>query len=531
MKKFANSGLMALLLLLGLFTSAASAHGMDRVTVEQGVLQGEAGDGLAVFKGVPFARPPIGELRWKAPQPAEKWPGVKMAREYAPAPIQAGDTPSGISEDCLYLNIWTPAKSANEKLPVLVWIHGGGFSFGASSDPIFDGTELTKKGVIVVTIAYRVAQLGFLAHPELSAESPNHVSGNYGLLDQIAALKWVRENIASFGGDPDNVTISGESAGGISVSMLAASPLAKGLLQKAISQSGGSFGPTRKINYPGENLSTLAQAEKEGAEYVKQFGTTSIAKLRKMQAETFIPARWSLPGGWPIVDGYVIPGDQYELYEQGRFNDVPVLIGYNSDEGASFMWNSDPAQFIDGIKTRFGKFADSLLEAYPVSEDVITRTGRNLIRDAAFGWHTWSWAKLQSGTGTSPVYFYFFDQHPEYPEDSPQFGHGSPHGQDIAYVFKHLDPSHPDTTQSDLRLSESMATYWANFARHGDPNGKGVPEWPAFNIESQRVMYLQQQPNAGPVPDQESLEVLDRYFQWRRTPEGNKWANGQVSTD
>ncbi|MGV2871897.1 carboxylesterase/lipase family protein [Colwellia sp. E150_009] len=525
MKKMAYLSAVTLLFVLGSFTTLAQDLKKAQVMVEQGIIQGTTEKNLTVFKGVPFAKPPVGELRWKAPQPAEKWQGIKHTTQFAPAPMQAGEPASGKSEDSLYLNIWTPAKSSDEKIPVLVWVYGGGFSFGSSSDPIFDSRHLANKGVIVVTIAYRVGQLGFLAHPELSAESPEKVSGNYGLLDQIAALKWINKNISAFGGDPTKVTIAGESAGGISVSMLTASPLAKGLIHGAISQSGGSFGPTRTINYPGENMSLLSQAESEGVDYVKQFGASSIAELREMKAEKFIPKGWSLPGGWPIVDGYVIPDDQYKLYQQGKFNDVPVLVGYNSDEGASFVWNKDPKPFLASITTRFGKYAPSLLDAYSIPKDRISRSARNLIRDAAFGWHTWSWAKLQSQKGTSPAYLYFFDQHPEYPKGSDKYGYGSPHGQDIAYVFQHLDVNNPDTSEVDLALSESIATYWTNFVKFGNPNGKYVPNWPSFNSTSQEVMYFQQGPKVGSMPDKEALESLDEYFQWRRTTEGEKWGN------
>ncbi|QYK03056.1 carboxylesterase/lipase family protein [Shewanella psychrotolerans] len=525
MNKLTTIFTVTLMSLLTIYTGVVKANTMEKITVEQGVLQGKIENNLAIFKGVPFAKPPVGELRWKAPQPAEPWDGIKQSFDYAPAPIQAGNPPSGKSEDCLYLNIWTPARSADEKLPVLVWIYGGGFSFGSSSDPIFDGRNLANKGVILVTIAYRVGQLGFLAHPELSAESPHHVSGNYGLLDQVAALKWLQKNISAFGGDAQNITISGESAGAISVSMLAASPVAKGLFQKAISQSGGSFGPARTTNYPGENMSLLSQAEAEGQDYVKHFGASSIAELRKMPADKFIPAGWSLPGGWPVIDGHVIPDDQYKMYQQGNFNDVPVLIGYNSDEGASFMWNNDVNQFVQGIETRFGKFAPSLLKAYPVDKDKITRSGRNLIRDVAFGWQTWSWARLQSDKGQAPVYLYYFDQHIDHPIGSPNFDHGSPHGQEIAYVFQNFNRADPSLTKTDFKLSESMATYWTNFAKNGNPNGSDLPNWPAFSDSNQKVMYFQQQPKVGPVPDKKSLEALDQYFEWRRTPEGEKWAN------
>jgi para-nitrobenzyl esterase len=230
----------------------SNAQQPTSVKVEQGLLQGSYQNGLTVYKGIPFAAPPVGDLRWKAPQPPAKWEGVKQVTEFAPAPIQGGNPPSGKSEDCLYLNVWTPAKSAKEKIPVLVWIYGGGFSFGSTAEAVYNGEKLAQKGVVLVSIAYRVGTLGFLAHPELSAENPNHASGNYGLLDMIAGLEWIQKNIAAFGGDPNQVTIFGESAGGISVSMLCASPLAKGLFHGAISQSGGSFGPSRPTTYPGE---------------------------------------------------------------------------------------------------------------------------------------------------------------------------------------------------------------------------------------------------------------------------------------
>lgn len=494
-----------------------------QVKVEGGWIQGTVTEDLTIYKGIPFAAPPVGELRWKAPQPAAKWEGVKQTTEYAPAPFQGGNPPSGKSEDCLYLNIWTPAKSANEKIPVLVWIYGGGFSFGSTSEPVHNGEHLARKGVVLVSIAYRVGQLGFLAHPELSAENQNPVSGNYGILDQIAGLKWIQENIAAFGGDPNKVTIFGESAGGISVSMLCASPLAKGLFHGAISQSGGSFGPTRTITFPGENMKTLQQAEQAGIEYAQKVGATSIADLRKIEADK-LPMGMGMGGAWPIVDGYVIPDDQHKLYEEGKYNDVPVLIGYNSDEGASFSREKTPEEYIAGVKARYGKFADYLIKAYPATETTVPKTARDLARDAAFGWQTWSWARLQSKTGKSKVFYYYFDQHPEYPEDSPRFGYGSPHGQDVAYVFMHLDKSKPETTKSDLEISEAMGTYWTNFAKYGDPNSEDVPEWPAFSIENPAVMYLGPTPYIGSVPSAASLEVLDDYFEWRRTPEGVEWA-------
>jgi len=496
-----------------------------QVTVKQGKLLGTAEDGLLVFKGIPFAKPPIGALRWRAPQPIQKWDGVLQANKFAPGPIQGGNPPSGKSEDCLYLNVWTPAKSAKEKVPVLVWIYGGGFGAGATSEATYNGKNLAKKGVILVSVAYRVGQLGFMAHPELSAENPKKVSGNYGLLDMIAGLQWVKENIAAFGGDPDKVTIFGESAGGIAVSMLCASPLAKGLFNGAISQSGGSFGPSRLTTYPGENMKTLKVAENEGLAYMKSAGVTSIEKLRSMEVDK-LPAGtgWPAPGGWPIVDGWVIPDDQYKLYEAGKYNDIPVLIGYNSDEGAMFTRTKDPKEFISSVEMRYGPFAEKLLKAYPVSSNSVPKTARDLSRDAAFGWQTWSWARLQAKTGKSKVFFYYFDQHPDHPESSPYYGFGSYHGQEVAYVFENLDKSNPQTSKTDLEISNLMGTYWTNFAKYGDPNGKDVPNWPAFSDSNPKLMYFNNTAYTGPVPSDKSLEVLDSYFSWRRSPEGEAWA-------
>jgi para-nitrobenzyl esterase len=493
------------------------------VRVAEGLVQGTSEDMLTVYRGIPFAAPPVGDLRWRAPQPPAKWEGVKQATKFAPGPMQGGNPPSGKSEDCLYLNIWTPAKSDGDRIPVLVWIYGGGFGAGATSEKNYSGENLAMKGVVLVSIAYRVGQLGFLAHPELSRENPNHVSGNYGLLDMIAGLKWVQKNIASFGGDPDKVTIFGESAGGIAVSMLCASPLAKGLFHAAISQSGGSFGPPRLTTFPGENLKRLPDAEHAGEVYVESTGVSSIAELRKIDVDK-LPSGQGLGMSWPIIDGWVIPDDQYKLYEAGRFNDTPILVGYNSDEGASFSPPKTPEDYITGVKTRYGKFADDLIKAYPAGSNTVPKTARDLARDAAFGWHTWIWARLQSKLGKSKAFYYYFDQHPDYPEGSPRAGYGSPHGQDVAYVFKHLDASNPLTTKTDLEISEVMATYWTNFAKYGDPSGEGVPVWPAFSDANPVVMYFNQTPHTGPVPSAESLKSLDAYFSWRRTPEGEGWA-------
>lgn len=500
-----------------LLATSSTAQLTQPIKTDKGLVQGTVSNGLTIFKGIPFAAPPVGDLRWKAPQPAHTWDGVKQTTEFAAQPIQGGN-PAGKSEDCLYLNIWTPAKSVKDKVPVMVYIYGGGFGGGSTSDPWTNGEHLAKKGVIVVGIAYRVNQIGFLAATGLSDENNQKVSGNYGLLDQIAGLKWVQQNIAAFGGDPKKVTIFGESAGGISVSMLCASPLAKGLFSGAISQSGGSFGPTRAVTYPGENMRTLQQAVAEGDDYLSRSGVTSFAELRKVAPDKLPSGR-----GWPIVDNYVIPDDQFKLYEAGKYNDVPVLIGYNSDEGLSFSREKTAAEYIANVQKRYGPFADELVKAYPVNGDEMSRTARDLARDAAFGWQTWSWARLQSKTGKSKVFLYYFDQHPIYPKDSPKYGQGSPHAQDVAYVFKTLKADDPNLSKTDFEISEAMATYWTNFAKYGDPNGAGTVKWPVFTEDKPSVMYFSQTPYVAEVPSLESLKVLDKYFKWRRSAEGAAW--------
>ena len=467
-----------------------------QVKVTGGVIQGEVLEDMTVYKGIPFAAPPVGDFRWKAPQPVVAWSGVRECKEFGPNPMQGNG--ENCSEDCLYLNVWTPAKKAKEKLPVMVWIYGGGFAGGATS--YYDGALLAKKGVIVVSVAYRVGKLGFLSLPELSAENPNGVSGNYGLLDQIAGLQWVKDNIAKFGGDPGNVTIFGESAGGISVSMLCASPLAKGLFQRAISQSGGSFGPTNPQSYPGENMQTLAVAQEANANWAKSaFGDDyTLEQMRAAEAKA-VMGGFGGSGGW------------------GKYNDVDVLIGYNSDEGLSFGFSFGGGSHEDQVRARYEDYADALLAAYPLEADgKVGKTARDLTRDAAFGWQTWAWARLQSGNGKGRVWLYYFDQHPDYPADSPRYGQGSPHGQDVAYVFGNPEEVQP----TDMVLSGWMMDYWSNFAKTGDPNGEGLPVWPRFDNDAPQSMVLNGAGcYAAPVPSEAALWVLDEYFAWRRSQE------------
>ena len=490
-----------------------------QVKVTGGVIQGIVEDDMMIFKGIPFAAPPVGELRWKAPQPVIPWEGVRNADKFGPSPISSMGGQRDASEDCLYLNVWTPAKSLKEKVPVMVWIYGGGFSMGTSS--YYDGAPIAREGVVLVTINYRVGKLGYFAHPALSAENPEHVSGNYGILDQIAALRWVQDNIAQFGGDPKKVTIFGESAGGISVSMLCASPLAKGLFRAAISQSGSSFGPVRPKSYPGENMKSLAQSEKEGVEFGESKGATTAEALRALKPEDLSRQMTVTGGAWPIVDGYVIPDDQFKLYEAGKYNDVALLIGYNSDEGDSFGFTEDPAQHIASVRERYEDYADKLLAVYPLVDGKVVKVTRDLCRDSAFGWGTWSWGRLQNKTGKQPVYMYYFDQDPMYREGDRRYGHRSPHGQDVDFVFQSVRPGNNPTDQA---LSKYILKYWTNFAKCCNPNGEQsdpkLPAWPLFKNENSQVMVLTGEgPHPAPVPSEAAMKVLDEYFAWRRSQE------------
>jgi len=344
-----------------------------------GQLQGVVVDGVASFKGIPFAAPPVGDLRWKAPEPSKAWNGIRKADAYAPGCMQDSSMVKmvgasvGVSEDCLYLNVWTAAKAAGEKRPVMVWIHGGAFVGGMTGTPMFDGTKFAQKGVVLVSIAYRLGVFGFMAHPQLSRESAKG-SGAYGIQDMIAGLQWVKNNIAQFGGDPSCVTIFGESAGGIAVGMLSAAPAAKGLFQRAISESGGSFAPPRIADEAGQNVPSLKLAESNGESFLKKLGVADIKAARALPAEQILKAAGGGMGGgssfWPVADGNAIPGDPYELYEKGRFNDTPILVGTNSNEGGLFSRGPvTAAAFEQQIRSGYGEKADVILGAYPHSTD------------------------------------------------------------------------------------------------------------------------------------------------------------------
>ncbi len=417
------------------------------------------------------------------------------------------------SEDCLYLNVLTPAKSADERLPVIVWIYGGGFAGGLTNFPLTDATKLAKQGVVAVSVAYRVGPLGFLAHPELSRESGKG-SGTFGLQDQIAGLRWVRDNIAKFGGDPGQVTIFGESAGGVSVSMLAASPAAKGLFQRAISDSGGSFAPPKLAKEGGQFVWSLSVAEAFGRRFLESLGATNLRAARELDVETIQKAAdlHQIPTFWPVLDGEVIAGDQFEAYLAGRFNDTPVLIGTNSDEGAMFARPGVTTEsWEEEVRADYGARADAVLGAYPHATDAeAAKSSQNLFRDTAFAWGTWAWARLQARKGKGKAFVFYFDHHtPESPE-------GANHGAELGYVFGNLGLWGGPPGPNDLAMSDLMSRQWLQFAKTGDPNGPGLPHWPAFDESTQSAMILDTAPSARPLPNQRQLEALESYYAWRR---------------
>ena len=507
--------------------SFSAAAQVSTAKVTGGDVQGVVVNGVATFKGIPFAAPPTGALRWKKPQPVAPWAGVRAATAFAPscmqdaAMLQVQQAPPAASEDCLYLNVWTRAGSARERLPVMVWIYGGGFAIGTTAAPVYDGARLTEKGVVLVSVPYRVGAFGFLAHPELSRESGKG-SGNYGMQDMIAGLQWVKDNIAAFGGDPGNVTIFGESAGGIAVSMLAASPHAKGLFQKVISESGGSFAPSRRAAEGGELVPTLATAEEAGQQLLAKLGAANIAAARALPADKILAAQGAglASGFWPTDDGDVLPGDQYVLYSKGAFNDTPVLIGTNSDEGALFIQGGvTSAAFEQQIRAGYGEHADALLAVYPHATDAqALESAQDVFRDSAFAWPTWAWARLQSAKGKGKAYVYYFDHR------TPQKPNGAWHADEIPFVFRNLGrgfaapgaPADAAPRAEDTAMSELMSTYFTNFAKTGDPNGAGLPKWPAFSEQSQQVMFLDAKSSARPLPNVPQLTAFEKYFAWRR---------------
>lgn len=481
----------------------------ETVKVEGGAISGTtnaAGD-VHIFKGVPFAAPPVGKLRWQAPQPVVAWDGVKKCNAFGASPMQGSPSPFGpwseeylipkepISEDCLYLNVWTGAASPKEKRPVLVWIYGGGFASGGTGCAIYDGEAMAKKGIIVVSVNYRVGIFGFFAHPELTKESPNHASGNYGILDQIAGLKWVQKNIAAFGGDPNNVTVAGQSAGSMSVNCLVASPLCKGLFKHAIAESGASF-----VSSPIRGTATLQMAEADGAKL------GALADLRDMPAADLMKKQTGFRS--PIVDGYSMPQSIAETFAQGKQNDVDLLTGWNEDDGVIFGKPQTAAEYKAQAEKQYGADAETYLQYYPASTDEEAAASQGKVsRDMIFGVQNYTWANVQANNTKHKVYLYHFTR--KLPATGEYVKYGAFHTGEVAYAYDNLDfvkrcPWQP----VDRQLAKEMSGYWANFVKTGNPNGAGLPEWPAYNTSNNTTMILGETVEPKPLPGKAALDFL-----------------------
>jgi|CZKI01.1.fsa_nt_gi para-nitrobenzyl esterase len=517
--KFSRQKLAVLLALLPGIIHAQQIRHVQLRTAD-GVLEGVvSADGkVRTFKGIPYAAPPVGTLRWRPPQPVSPWAGVRKAADYGARAMQGrifSDMvfhDDGPSEDCLYLNLWMPADPGRAGLPVMVWIHDGGFVAGSSSEPRQDAGNLSKKGVMVVSFNYRMGVFGFLAHPELARESGRGASGNYGLLDQVAALEWVRRNIAAFGGDPDNVTIFGESAGSEAVSGLVASPLARGLFRRAIGESGAlvSASPPMK---------SLAEAEEAGVRFAQSaFGTASLQALRAKPAQELLDAALKLPMEYfqPSVDGYFLPADCRSIYAAGGQGRVPLLAGWNRDEGSyrAFFGDSRPTveNYVARARARFGAHAEAFLALYPAETDAqARRAAQDLAGDDFIAHNTWRWIEAHLATGRSPVYRYEFDQTlPLPPDAAPGAEPTAPHASDIEYVFRTLPSRNLPWRPEDRDVSELLASYWTNFAKTGDPNGLGLPPWPAYGGgDGYQVMHIGPGPGAAPDRLRGRHEFLD----------------------
>ena len=505
-----------ILFILVIAVATCEFHGQT-VQLDAGKIAGVADTttGVTSYKGIPYAAPPLGDLRWKAPQAVTHWQGVRRADHFGPVCMQddlkAGSfyqvefyqKPETKSEDCLYLNVWTAAKSASERRPVMFWIHGGGFVEGSGSLPSFDGASLAKKGVVVVTINYRLGVFGFLAHPELTKESIDHSSGNYGLLDQRAALEWVNRNITRFGGDPNNITIFGQSAGAMSVVALVASPLDKRLFAKAIMQSGG-FIP----------MAPLSQGEEVGASFVTAAGAHSIKDLRARSADQLmenVRSASKLTTGisrfGPIVDGYFLPADVFSIFARNQENAVQFMAGSTADEGTTLLPPSiTVAEYKSSLERRFGAKASEVLKLYPASSDAQAwRSQVDNVRDTmAAGALTLAEVREKEGAKT---YLYYFDRSLPGRESDH---YGAFHSSELVYVFDNLSAVDRPWTEVDRKLADAMSTYWTNFAKSGDPNSSGMPQWPVWSTSTKLSLELGTTIRPAAIPDRARLEEFSK---------------------
>lgn len=508
------------LLVLSILSSLSFAQrALDPIKVDggqvSGEIVGEAKD-VRVYKGIPYAAPPVGRLRWQAPQSVSAWQGVRDATKFSPACPQARNADNAPepnqSEDCLCLNVYTAAKAAAEKRPVMFWVHGGGLANGAGS--LYDGASLARKGVVVVTINYRLNVFGYLAHPAMSAESPHKSSGNFGILDQIAALQWVKRNIAAFGGDPNNVTIFGESSGSWSVNLLMATPLSKGLFHRAIGESGGEFEPNPHLNKPmpgqesseaiGQRVFARISCDKAGA----PLDCAREKKTEEVQA--------AIANGFrsqPNVDGWFLPDEVYAIFAARKQHDVPVIVGFNADEGGQFAERMIPANadvYAQNIRQQFGEFADDYLKLYPAgSREVMRDSAARRFRDERHTWKMLTWARMMQPM-KSPVWLYYFTQIP------PDSRFGAHHAAEIIYVFDNLSRRQAAWTEEDRNVAKTMSAYWVNFAKTGDPNGAGLLQWPRYETKSDRHIEFGKTIAVKEGLHKEAFEFWDKYFAAQR---------------
>jgi para-nitrobenzyl esterase len=483
----------AFVLTINVSAQSTPQHNVTKVKVGAGMLEGVDESGVTSFKGIPYAKPPIGELRWTPPQPAIKWTGVRKADAFGAQAMQKfifSDMKfrsSGVSEDCLFLNVWTPAKSATDRLPVLVYFYGGGFIAGDGSEFRYDGEALARKGIVTITVNYRLGIFGSFALQELTKESAHHASGNYGLMDQAAALQWVQQNISAFGGDPKKITIAGESAGSFSVSALMASPLSRNIIAGAIGESGSLVGK--------QTATSLADAEKTGEAFGKKIGAASLAALRAMPADQLLEEA-SKPGDAGFrssfdVDGYFFPKAPAKIYEAGEQAHVPLMAGWNSEEGSyqSILGKEEPTKenYLSAVQKRMGENAAAVLKAYNAdNDDNVKQVATDLASALFIGFSTWKWSDLQVTTGGKPVYRYFYSrprpaQRADKDNTNPApAGTGAVHSAEIEYALGNLATNRVyDWQPEDYKVSAIMQTFFANFIKTGNPNGLGVPTWPA----------------------------------------------------
>lgn len=494
---------------------------------------------VAAFLGVPFAKPPIGALRWQPPQRPDKWDGVRICNASGAACPQPPGHPSSLvygseretNEDCLYLNVFSAALGADSRRPVIVWFHHGGFMSGWAGAPMYDGEALARAGVVLVATNYRLGRLGFLSHPALTAESRTHSSGNYGLLDQVAVLQWVQENIAVFGGDPDCVTIYGVSAGSFSVSAHMASPLSRGLFHRAIGSSGGSFGPVSSTCETGDCFQTLETAEQTCGAVMAAIGAHTIEDMRALSATDIVSARIPefyharrglLDTAYPIIDGYVLPEPTYDCFARGTHNDVPLLTGSNTHELSVSPFNKDSETYVADARAFFGPFFDRFISLFPDGPDGLTmRSSMAATSERLFSWQNWMWARMQARHGKHAVYYYRFAHHPPVPANSyaeqernPQVG--AFHSAEIPYVFRNLDVRDWAWSETDHLLSESISTYWLEFARTGNPNGGGREVWKAFDETNQAMMAFDDAPTMTRLQPSDRFAFWDEFYSWCR---------------